>query len=66
MLFEIFAVLWVGVLFVAIYFFVKSLSAALDRGSEPRIMGSTKPTRYVTVSSHHMSPTGHRGRRPVH
>jgi len=39
MLFEIFAVLWLFVLMVAVYFFVKSLTEALSKGRDSGIIG---------------------------
>ncbi|MGA7669624.1 MAG: hypothetical protein WBW04_04340 [Nitrolancea sp.] len=66
MLFEIFVVLWVGVLFVAVYFFAKSLKEAIAKGRAPRIIGESKQRNAYSVPAHHMSPTGHRGRTPAH
>ena len=66
MLFEIFAVLWLFVLMVAVYFFVKSLTEALSKGRDSGIIGESKRSRVHTVPARHSIPTGHRGRTPAH
>ncbi len=66
MLFEIFVILWLGVLMVAVYFFAKSINEAVAKGRQDRLLRSMKQSRFYSVPAHHLSPTGHRGRRPVH
>ncbi len=65
MLFEIFVILWVVVLAFAIYFFVRSLNAALAKGHEPKAEPIIHHFRLFKMAPRHPVPTGHGKRRPA-
>ncbi len=65
MIFEIFVVLWVVVLAFAIYYFVKSLNAALAKGHEPKAAPVVRHFRLFKITPRHEIPTGHGKRHPA-
>ena len=65
MIFEIFVVLWVFVLAFAIYFFVWSLSEALEKGHEVKAEPIVRHIRLFKVAPRHTIPTGHGKRHPT-
>ncbi len=66
MLFEIFVTLWVVVLAFALYFFVKSMNEAIEKGRQQRAAEHLVKFRSTPNHARHELPTGHRGRRPAH
>lgn len=63
---ELVVALWLAALGLSVYFFVKSLNEAINKGREQGAERSAEHHRTYRISMRHLIPTGHHGRRPVH
>ncbi len=63
---ELIVVLWLAALGFSVYYFVKSLNEAIAKGHEPKAEEQVAKFTSHPITSRHLLPTGHQGRRPAH
>jgi hypothetical protein len=69
MLLEFIVLLWLTALGLSVYFFVKSLNEAIQKGHELKAEKAEQAARahwHYSIPVHHVLPTGHGRRHPAH